>query len=237
MPDGPVSQQLLQQESRSGVTWPLLSNTHPDQRKTHTQFSDMKKVLLLSTIALMGFVGEVKTFQVDPAHSNIGFKVRHLGITTVNGSFDEYEAKVTVDPNDLTTLKAEAVIQVSSVNTGVERRDNHLRSDDFFNADAFPTLTFVSKEVRNLDGSELELVGDLTIRDVTKEIVMDVEYVGSAMSRGNEVIAFEARTKINRFDFNLKWGALTEAGGLMVSEEVRLILELEAPAQKDGGGH
>ncbi|MFT5142217.1 MAG: polyisoprenoid-binding protein YceI [Rhodothermales bacterium] len=193
----------------------------------------MKKVLLLSTIALLGFAGTVKVFQVDSVHSNIGFKVRHLGITTVNGNFKEYEANVTVDPNDLTTLKAEAVIQVASVNTGVDRRDSHLRSDDFFNAEAFPTMTFVSKEVRNLDGTELELVGDLTIRDVTKEIVMDVEYVGSAMSRGNEVIAFEATAKINRFDFNLKWGALTEAGGLMVSEDVRLILELEAPAQKD----
>ncbi|MBO6575278.1 MAG: polyisoprenoid-binding protein [Rhodothermales bacterium] len=191
----------------------------------------MSKALLMAVAATVAIAGAVETYQIDAAHSNIGFKVRHLGITNVNGSFTDYEATATVDPADLSTLKAEAVIQTGSVDTGIERRDNHLRSDDFFNAEAFPTMTFTSKEVRNLDGGEFELVGDLTIRDVTKEIVLDVEYLGSATMRGNQVLGFEARGSISRFDYGLKWDALTEAGGLIVAEDVRLILELEATAQ------
>ena len=191
----------------------------------------MRKSILLAAALSVGFVGTLTTYNVDPVHSNVGFKVRHLGISNVNGSFTDYVATATVDPADLSTLKAEAVIQVASVDTGIERRDNHLRSDDFFNAEAHPTITFVSKEVRNIDGSEFELVGDLTIRETTKEIVLKGEFLGQATMRGNSVVAFEAEGRINRFDYGLKWDALTEAGGLMVGEEVRLTLELEAAAQ------
>lgn len=191
----------------------------------------MRNAVLFAAVIGLGFTGAMATYQVDPSHSNLGFKVRHLGLSSVNGTFTDYEATATVDPADLSTLQAQATIQVASVDTGVERRDNHLRSDDFFNAEAHPTMTFVSTGVQNVDGNEFELVGDLTIRDVTKEVVLEGELVGMAEMRGNTVLGFELEGRINRFDFGLKWNSLTEAGGLIVGEDVRLILELEAAAQ------
>lgn len=167
------------------------------------------------------------TFTVDKSHSKVGFRVRHLGITNVNGSFDNYEANVSFDPTDLTTLKAEATISTMSVNTGIERRDNHLRGDDFFNAESFPEMKFVSKAVRNLDGSTFELVGDLTIRDITKEVVLDAEFFGIGQMGDTKKAGFEASVTINRFDYNLKWDRLTEAGGLVVSDNVKILLDLE----------
>jgi len=157
--------------------------------------------------------------------------VRHLGIANVNGRFEEYEASVTVDPADLATFSVEAVIQVSSLTTGIERRDNHLRSDDFFDAENFPTMVFQSREVRNLDGREFELVGDLTMRGITRELILEVEYGGEANVRGRRTVAFEASGKLNRFDYGLHWDALTELGGLVVAEDIRLILEVEAKGQ------
>ena len=167
------------------------------------------------------------TFVADKAHSNVGFRVRHLGIANVNGAFEDYEATVTFDPADINTLQAEAVIQVSSIDTGIERRDNHLRSDDFFNAEAHPEIRFKSKEVRNIDGDSFELVGDLSIRDVTREVVLASEFFGVGAMGETKKAGFEASVTINRFDYNLKWDRLTEAGGLVVSENVRIRLDLE----------
>ena len=153
--------------------------------------------------------------------------MRHLGISNVRGQFADYDATVQFDPENLETLQVEATINVGSINTGIERRDNHLRSDDFFNAEQFPAMTFVSKGVRNIDGDEFELVGDLTIRDVTKEVVLEGEFLGAAAQGEKQKVGFEAETTINRFDYNLKWDKLTEAGGFVVGEEVDIILELE----------
>ena len=141
---------------------------------------------------------EVVIFHPDKTHSNVGFKVRHLGISNVRGSFGEYEATVEFDPEDMSTLSVVATIQTSSVDTGNERRDNHLRSDDFFNAEEFPTLQFVSKEVRDLEDGEFKLVGDLTIRDVTKEIALNAEFLGMASAQNGRKAGFEARTTIDR---------------------------------------
>ena len=193
-------------------------------------------MLLAALVVLAGFTvadpgpepaAEVMTFVADKAHSQVGFKVRHLGISNVRGQFADYDATVQFDPENLETLQVEAAINVGSINTGIERRDNHLRSDDFFNAEQFPAMTFVSKEVRNVDGDEFELVGDLTIRDVTKEVVLEGEFLGAAAQGEKQKVGFEAETTINRFDYNLKWDKLTEAGGFVVGEEVDIILELE----------
>lgn len=170
-------------------------------------------------------------FTVDKAHSKIGFRVRHLGITNVNGFFDQYEAKVTFDPNDLGTLKAEATIQVNSLITRIDRRDNHLRSDDFFNAATYPVIKFVSTEVRNIEDSSFELVGDLTIRNVTREVVFDAVFFGVGKMGETTKAGFEASTMVNRFDYNLQWDRLTEAGGLVVSENVKIQLDLELNAE------
>lgn len=168
------------------------------------------------------------SWQLDKSHSNIGFKVRHLGISTVRGSFGSYDAQLTFDPEDLTTLRATATIDVASIDTQNERRDNHLRSDDFFNAEQYPQMKFVSKRVQNVKGNTFQIVGDLTIRDVTKEVVLEAEMTGTTTMRGKRRVGFEAQTTVDRFDYNLKWGALTEAGGLVAGRDVTIVLELEA---------
>lgn len=174
---------------------------------------------------------EIVTFHPDKTHSNVGFKVRHLGISNVRGAFGEYDATVQFDPEDLSTLSVEATIQTSSVDTGNERRDNHLRSDDFFNAEEYPELRFVSKEVRDLEDGEFKLVGELTIRDVTKEIALDAEFLGMAAGREGRKAGFEARATIDRFEYNLKFDALTETGGLVVGSNVEIVLEMELDEQ------
>ena len=204
-------------------------------------------LLAVAALVIVGFVGiqstesdvsvlpsssGVLTFEVDKAHSNIGFRVRHLGISNVNGNFGDYEATVEVDPSDLSTLKAKAVVQIASIDTGIERRDNHLRSDDFFNAEMYPKMEFVGKRVQSLDGDSFELVGDLTIRDVEQEVVLEGEFLGMGEMQGTKKIGFEAETTINRFDYNLKWDRLTEAGGLVVAEKVKIVLDLELNEKK-----
>lgn len=190
----------------------------------------MKRFLLLSTsLLLAAFVMIVSIeWTVDKAHSEIGFEVRHLGLAKVKGEFKEYDVTLAFDPADLSTLEASATIQVASVDTGVERRDNDLRSDNFFAAEEYPTMTFVSKAVRNIDGNNFELVGDLTIRGVTKEVVLDAELIGATKMGERFVSALEATTTINRFDYGLKWDRVTEAGGLVVSEDVKITIAVEA---------
>jgi len=195
------------------------------------------RVLLVpALIALAGFwqpteapTREVLNWTIDKAHSSIGFRVRHLGISFVNGVFGDYDATLQFDPNDLSTLKATATIRVASINTGIERRDNHLRSPDFFDAEKYPEIRFVSKAVRNIQGNRFQLVGDLTIKDVTKEVVLDVEFLGTAQGmQGEQRAAFTARGTIDRFDYGLQWNRLTEAGGVVVSREVTLLIDIEA---------
>lgn len=171
---------------------------------------------------------DVPTYTVDEAHSSVGFRVRHLGITNVHGQFGEFDSYVHVDPDDLSTLEASAEIRVASIDTGVEKRDGHLKSGDFFDAETYPTMTFRSTEVRNVEGNRFDLVGDLTIRGTTREVVLDGTFVGSATMGESRRIAIEASTTINRFDYGLKWDAVTELGGLIVSEDVRIELEIQA---------
>ncbi len=173
-------------------------------------------------------VVDVPTYSIDLAHSSVGFHVRHLGITKVNGRFNEFESSVHVDPDDLSTLEASAVIQVGSIDTGVEKRDGHLKSADFFDAENHPTMTFRSREVRHIDGDRFELVGDLTIRGTTREVVLDGQFVGAATMGDSRRIAIEASTTINRFDYGLVWDAVTEMGGLIVSKDVLIQLEIQA---------
>ncbi len=197
--------------------------------------------LLLGGWLLVGFTmpdpparpAERATYVVDKAHSQIGFRVRHLGISNVTGAFRDFEAQVVFDKDDLSTLEASATIDVASIDTGIERRDNHLRSADFFDAETYPTITFQSTGVEEIDGNRFKLRGDLTIKDVTKPVVLDAELLGTAPGmRGGEVAAFSATGVINRFDYGLTWNNLTEAGGIVVGEEVTLLIELEAVRQE-----
>jgi polyisoprenoid-binding protein YceI len=165
---------------------------------------------------------------IDPSRSFIGFKVRHLGIATVTGQFKEYDAQIFLDPSDIRTLTARAVIRTSSVDTDNDRRDNHLRSDDFFNAARFPEMRYESRKVRITGDDTFELVGDLTIRDNTREIVLEGAFVDADAAPGERRVALEAEARLDRFEYGLKFDALTEAGGLVVDRQVRLVLQVEA---------
>jgi polyisoprenoid-binding protein YceI len=176
----------------------------------------------------------VRTFAVDPAHSRVGFAVRHMGFSKVRGRFDQFEAVVRLDPGDLTSLETEATLQTASITTGDPKRDEHLRSADFFEAEAHPTLTFESTGVRDVDGQRFTLLGDLTMRGVTRPIELDAEYLGQGRDPwGGTRVAFAARTKVNRKEWGLNWNTVLEAGGLLVSEDVELELEIQAVEEPD----
>jgi polyisoprenoid-binding protein YceI len=183
-------------------------------------------VLLLGAASL-----HAAEYQIDASHSDVLFKVKHMGISTVTGTFSDVSGSFNVDPKNVAATTGSAVIKVASVNTNNVKRDNHLKSDDFFNAEQFPEIKFVSKGVKNVNlaDSTADLVGDLTIRDVTKEIVLKVKGTGILAKDpwGMERAAFTAKGQINRFDYNLKWNAALEAGGFVVAPEVELVLAFE----------
>lgn len=170
------------------------------------------------------------TYTIERDHSELGFNVRHAGIAKVRGKFTEYDGTIVI-AEDLTQSAAEVTMQTASVFTGSEARDNHLRSADFFDAESNPTITFSSTGVR-ADGDDLALVGDLTINGVTRPVELDVEYNGAATDPfGFQRIGFEAKTKVNRKDFGLTWNAALETGGVLVSDQVTILLDVSAVKQ------
>ncbi len=168
------------------------------------------------------------TWNIDPAHSAAQFQVKHLMISTVRGEFGKMSGNVAFDGKDFSTIKAEAVVDVASINTREKKRDDHLRSADFFDAANYPTITFRSKRVENVKGNNFNLIGDLTMRGVTREIVLEVEATPVIKGMGGESrIGAHATGKVNRQDFGVKWNRSLDSGGVMVSDEVQIILDLE----------
>jgi polyisoprenoid-binding protein YceI len=164
----------------------------------------------------------------DSAHSEISFKIKHLMITSVKGRFDQFDAKVITDEEDFSKAEITFTAETASINTGVADRDGHLRSGDFFDADSYPQIRFVSTDMRKKSNDEFELTGDLTIRDVTKPVSLDVEFGGVVKDPyGQTKAGFTLEGKINRKDFGLTWGALTEAGGVVVADEVKILCEVQ----------
>ena len=161
-------------------------------------------------------------FTVDKTHASIGFSISHLLISKVKGHFNDYEASLALD-DDNQLLRAEATIQVNSIDTGIEKRDAHLLEADFFEAETFPTITFVSKEVR-----DDVIVGDLKIRDETREVELPYEIKGPITDPwGNTKLGFSASHTINRMDYGIAWNSQTETGGLVVGEDVELTIDME----------
>jgi polyisoprenoid-binding protein YceI len=168
------------------------------------------------------------TYKIDAAHSEINFKVKHLMITNVTGNFTQFDATMEAATEDFSDAKISFEADVNSINTNNEQRDGHLKSDDFFNAEQFPKLTFVSSGLQKKSDSEYALTGDLTIRNITKTVTLDVEFGGTMTDPwGQQKAGFEINGKINRKDFDLKWTATTEAGGIVVSDEVKLQLAVQ----------
>jgi polyisoprenoid-binding protein YceI len=170
----------------------------------------------------------MSTYKIDAAHSEITFKVKHLMITNVTGNFTKFDASMESAAADFSDAKISFEADVNSISTNNADRDGHLKSDDFFSAEKFPTLSFTSTSFKNNGGSDYTLTGDLTIRDVTKSVSFPVEYGGTATDPYGQVKSgFEIAGKFNRSDFGLTWSAVTEAGGVMVSDEVKLHLNVQ----------
>jgi len=168
------------------------------------------------------------TWQVDKSHTHINFLARHMMIAKVRGEFTDYDVNITFDENDLTATTVDVTIKADSVNTRDEKRDAHLMSPDFLNAAEYPVLTFKSKRVIQDGTNHGRLIGDLTIRDVTHEVTLDVDYAGALKTPwGTTSAGFSGKTTINRKDWGLNWNVALEAGGWLVSDQVTIEIELE----------
>lgn len=166
---------------------------------------------------------------MDPTHSEVGFKVKHMMISNVSGKFTKFEASVETEEEDFTTAKTVFTVDANSITTGNEQRDGHLKSPDFLDAARFPEIRFAATRYESVDNDgSYEVYGDLTIRDVTKSVRLDTEFGGVIKDPwGNTRAGFTINGKLNRKEFGLQWHAVTEAGGLVVSDEVRIHVELE----------
>ena len=169
---------------------------------------------------------------IDKSHTGVKFTVTHLLISEVEGSFKSFTGSMTASKPDFTDAQIDFSVDVASVSTDNEMRDNHLKSDDFFNAEKFPKMTFKSISLKKLNEKKYELTGDLTIRDITKQVTFDVTYGGSITDSRGTKAGFKATTTINRLGYGLKWNKLTEAGGAMVSSDVNIIITAEFAQQK-----
>lgn len=168
------------------------------------------------------------TWAIDPTHSEIGFKVKHMMFTNVSGKFNTFQAHVENEDNNFETSKISFSAEVDSVDTNNPDRDTHLRSADFFDTDNFPKLSFVSTDIKKINEGEYQISGDLTIKDVTKNITLETEYSGLMTDPwGNTKIGLSITGKINRKEFGLTWNAALETGGVLVGEEIKLISEIQ----------
>ena len=168
------------------------------------------------------------SWQLDTGHTYIGFTGRHLMVATVRGEFEQFSCTVEFDEQNITRSKANIQIEAASVNTRNIQRDEHFRSSDFFDVEHFPYITFKSKRVIMQDAHHGQLIGDLTIRNITREVVLDGEYSGVSQSPWNTYSAgFSLRGKVNRKDWGLNWNMLLAGGGLAASDEITLAIDLE----------
>jgi polyisoprenoid-binding protein YceI len=174
------------------------------------------------------------TWQIDSAHSHIAFSARHMMISKVRGRFENFSGVINFDENNPSASTVNVEIEAASINTRVGQRDDHLRSADFLDAANHPTLTFASKRIEITGENSGKLVGDLTIRDITKEVILDVEYAGQAKSPwGTFSAGFSASTTINRKDWGLEWNAPLETGGVLVGDAITIDIELELVKQPE----
>ena len=173
-------------------------------------------------------------WHIDPAHSEIQFSAKHMMIATVRGKFTRFTGTIDADEQDPTAAQVAVEIETASIDTGNEQRDAHLRSPDFLNVEHYPRITFTSTNVERLDEEHGRLHGELTIRDVTRPVVLEVEYAGMAKSPwGTTSAGFSAKTKINRKDWGLNWNVALETGGWLVSDEITIAIEVELVRQPE----
>jgi polyisoprenoid-binding protein YceI len=202
------------------------------------EWSQVMKALLASVGAILALVSTTfaETKWVDDnAHTQVRFTVVYMLVTEVSGSFKDFTVKVSQPNEDFRSAQIEATIQTASVNTENDKRDNHLRSDDFFNAEKFPEMKFVSVSFEKIDENRYKIAGNLTIRDVTRPLELDAVYGGTVTDpRGNTKAGFKATGTINRQDFGVKWNKALDGGGFVVSDEVEIVLDVQLKMVKDG---
>lgn len=198
-----------------------------------TRFARMLAAVLVLALGLPGLAA-ADSWVLDPAHTTSTFTARHLMITNVTGVFETTKGTIEYSPGDTNSVKADIAIETKTINTRNTRRDDHLRSNDFLNAEKFPAITFKSKRVQNVKPDGFELVGDLTIRDVTKEVVLKVDGPSAPIKdpQGNRRVGANASMTINRKDFGVNWNRAIEAGGVVVGDEIKINLEVQAIEKK-----
>jgi polyisoprenoid-binding protein YceI len=192
----------------------------------------MKKyfVVLLACLALaIPAIAGAATYQLDPVHSSIQFKIRHLTVSNVTGTFNKIKGSATMEGEDPATLKIEVAIEAASVDTGNEKRDQHLRTPDFLDVAKYPTITFVSKKVVKGDPGKMKITGDLTIHGVTREITVDLEGPTSEVKDpwGGFRRGATGTARIDRRDFGITWNTALDSGGMLVGNEVTIYVEVE----------
>jgi polyisoprenoid-binding protein YceI len=167
-----------------------------------------------------------QTFTLDRNHTRLEFSAKHMMVTTVRGSFEDFTGAVELETDDPTSARASATVKTASIWTGVEMRDNHLRSDDFFGVEKYPEMSFQSTAVEKTGENTYKVTGELTIRDVTRPITLDVEVEGQIIDPyGNERVGVSARGRLNRKDWGLNWNQAIEAGGVVVSDNINITVE------------
>jgi polyisoprenoid-binding protein YceI len=194
----------------------------------------MKAFFLVPVLAIaLTFASQAQTkWNFDKSHTTIGFNVTHLVISEVDGHFGSFDGSITTTGDSFENAKVEFSADIASINTGNEKRDEHLRSDDFFNAGKFPKMTFKSTSMKKTGNNTYKLVGDLTIRDKTRRVELDVRHNGTVQDPwGNTKAGFKITGAINRFDYELKWNTLTEAGAAVVGREVRFNINVQLAKQ------
>jgi polyisoprenoid-binding protein YceI len=189
----------------------------------------MNKLLAVAALAVLTVGPSISAaeWDVDPVHSNVGFSVSHLVIATVTGKYTTFSGKVDWDGQNLAGASVEMSIDAASISTDNTQRDTHLKSPDFFDVEKYPTLTFKSKKVIPGAGKDFKLVGDLTLRGVTKEVTFDCVFKGVVEFMGTTKAGFTAKTTINRMDFGVSWSKTLDNGGLVVGNDVEITLQLE----------
>ena len=192
----------------------------------------MKKFFILATVLLLSagaFAQNGSTWIADPAHSSINFTIKHMGISFVPGRFDKFSGTMTSSTSDFSDVSINFTVDVNSINTGVEARDKHLRTADFFEVEKYPTMKFTSTSTKKLSDEKYELKGNLTIKDVTKPVTFDVQFGGVAQDqKGNAKLGFTATSTINRLDYNISYGPQ----GDVVAKDVDIKLYLEMMQQQ-----
>ncbi|MCX6144517.1 MAG: YceI family protein [Ignavibacteriales bacterium] len=191
----------------------------------------MKRFILffaLTILSVGSLMAQKSGWTLDKAHSSIGFSVRHMVISEVTGNFKDFDITFTSVKDDYSDAAVEATIKVASINTDNERRDGHLKTDDFFNAEKFPQIKFRSTSFEKVGENKYKITGDLTIRDVTKKVTFDATYNGTIKAPwGATVSSWKATSSVNRFDYGLKWNKAIETGGLIAGDIVTITLNLE----------